>query len=297
MGHGQSPYRTSGRPPQPSTDLLNVGKWTAAFALFLALLALFTSLQLFQITSEGAAKQTLRRSTAALTEIDALLDRNYDELQRTAEDASPGDTIELSGFPIAVPLTPEDVRGASKEQVRDRLLDRSSAVLYRNGASALHDTAAADGSVGRFSVAGITRHGIGFLRSRNHNILAVITLTFALLSTLLALALAAACRGFGRLTSVGAVIVAAAIPVVAGGALARLAARTGTDGDTEYLQREFLEIGHSLAWIPIRDGGAFAVFGLGLVLVGYACALWADRREAPRTSIAQTPAPRTPTGS
>jgi hypothetical protein len=296
MAHGQSPYRTSTRPSQTSTDLLNVGKWTAAFALFLALLALFTSLELFQITSEGAAKQTLRRSTAALTEIDALVARNYDELQRTAEDASTGDTVELTGFPIAVPLAPAEVRGESKDQIRDILMDRSAAVLYKNGAGALHDTAATNGSVGRFSVAGITRHGIGFLRSRNHSILAVTTLVLALVSAVLAVALAAACRGFGRLTSVGMVILAAAMPVVAGGALARFAARSGTDGDTEFLQREFLKIGDALAWIPIRDGSAFAAFGVALVIVGYACAFWADRREAPRTSTARAPAPRSPAG-
>ncbi len=287
MAHNQSPYRTPTRPPQTSTDLLNLGRWTAAFALFLALLALLTSLQLFQLTSEGAAKQTLRRSVAALTEIDPLIDRNYEELQRTADDASPSDTVELSGFPIAVPLGPAEVSGESKERIRELLLERSAAVLYKNGAGALHDTAATDGSVGRFSVAGITRHGIGFFRSRNHNILAVTTLILALLSAVLALGLAAACRGFGRLTSIGIVIMAAAIPVVAGGVLARFVMRMASDSDTEFLQREFLEIGRELAWIPIRNGAAVAMFGLALLVVGYACALRADRREAPRTSRAR----------
>lgn len=297
MARSQSPYRTPTTPPQTSTDLLNVGKWTAAFALLLALLALLTSLQLFQLTSEGAATQTLRRSVAALTEIDALLDRNYDELRRTAQDASPGDTVELSGLPITVSLTPSEVSGESKEQLRDLLLDRSSAVLYKDGAGALHDTAATDGSVGRFSVAGITQHGVGFLRSRNHDILAVTTLALALLSAVLAFALAAACRGFGRLTSVGMVIAAAAIPVVVGGVLARFAMRMASDSDTEYLQREFLAIGQELAWIPIRNGAALAMFGLALLVVGYACALWADRRKAPGTSTARAPIPRSPAGS
>lgn len=284
MAYRPSPYRAPTRPPQTSTDLLNIGKWTAAFALFLALLALLTSLQLFQLTSEGATKQTLRRAVAALTEIDALIDRNYDELQRSAQDASPNDTVELSGFPIAVPLAPAEVTSASKERIRDLLLDRASTAMYKNGAGALHDTAAADGSVGRFSVAGITRHGLGFLRSRNHNILAVTTLTLAILSAVLALALAAACRGFGRLTSIGIVVMAAAVPVAAAGVCARFVMSIAADGDTEYLQREFLEIGRDLSWIPIRDGAGFAIFGLALLVVGYACALWADHLETPRTS-------------
>ena len=95
------------------------------------------------------------------------------------------------------------------------------------------------------------------------------------------------CRGFGRLTSVGMVIVAASIPVVLGGIGARFYMRIAAGGDTEYIQREFLEIGQGLAWIPIRDGAAFTLLGLLFLVVGYVCALWADRHEAPRTSTAR----------
>ena len=286
MAYRPSPSRTPARPPQTSSDLLNIGKWSAAFGLFVALLALLASLQLFQLTAEGASKRTLRRSVAALTEIDALIDRNYDELQRSAQDAPAGDTVALSGFPITIPLAPAEVNDTSKDQIRDLLLDRSADQVYENGADALHDTAATRGSIGRFSIAGITRHGLGFLRNRNHNILAVTTFILAALSAALALALAASCRGFGRFTSIGIVVIAAATPVVVGGGAARLLMRSAADGDAEYIEREFLEIGQGLAWIPIRDGAAFAIFGLALVIVGYACAVWADRRQAPSTSAA-----------
>ena len=48
-----------------------------------------------------------------------------------------------------------------------------------------------------------------------------------------------------------------------------------------------LEIGQGLAWIPIRDGAAFTILGLLFLAVGLACAVWADRHKAPRTSTAR----------
>jgi hypothetical protein len=259
----------------------NLGKWSVGFGLFVALLALFTSLQLFQVTAEGAAKRTLRRSVATLTEIDPLIDRNYGELQRSAENPVPGDTIQLSDFPIDVSLTPADVTGKSKAELRDELLDRSADVMYDHGTGPLRAATAKDGDVGRFSTAGLTQHGLDFLRSRNHDILAVTTFALAALCIALAITLASMCRGFGRLTSVGMVVVVASIPVVLGGIGARFYMRIASDGDTEFVQREFLEIGQGLAWVPIRDGAAFTIFGLSLLAVGYACAAWADRRRQP----------------
>lgn len=288
MAYNQSPYRAVARPnAEPSGLWRNFGKYSVAFAFFVTLLALLTSLQLFQVTAESTSQQTLRRSLAALTEIDLLLDRNYSDLQRSAQNVSTGEMVELRDFPVAIPLAPADVLSMSKEQLRTTLLDRASDIMYKNGSTALDAKTANQGSVGRFSVSGITRHGLGFLRSRNHDILAVTTLVLAALCTALAITLAWMCRGFGRLTSVGMVIVAASIPVVLGGIGARFYMRIASDGDTEYIRREFLEIGQGLAWIPIRDGAAFTILGLLFLAVGLACAVWADRHEAPRTSTAR----------
>jgi hypothetical protein len=286
MSYNSTPYRS--RAGTDASGLWrNFGKWSVAFALFAALLALFTSLQLFQLTSEGAAKRTLRRSAAALTEIDPLLDRNYDELLRSAENAGSGETVQLRDYPIAIDLRPDEVTGKSKEQIRSTLLDRSADVMYSRGSSSLKSAASKDGSLGRFSMAGVTQHGLGFLRSRNHDILAVTTFALAAVCAALAVTLASMCRGFGRLTGIGTVIVAASIPVVLGGIGARFYMRIASDGDTEFIQREFLEIGQGLAWIPIRDGAAFTMLGLLFLMIGGVCAVWADRRDASRTSVAR----------
>lgn len=255
-------------------------KWITAFAFFLAMLALLASLMLFQLTAEGTAKQALRRSAAALTEIDPLIDRQYDDLQQRAAAAGPDDTIELRDFPIAVPLRAADVRGASREDIRDAVLSRSADRLYASGTAPLRESAQSKGGVGDFSASGVTDKALGFLRSRNHDILAVLTFVLAVICLALGLALARLCRGFGRVASVGAVVFTASVPVVIAGIGARFYMRIISQGDTEYLEREFLEIGRGLAWVPIRDGAAFVVLGLVLLVVGTASARWADRRGA-----------------
>lgn len=258
----------------------DVAKWCAAFALFVALLALFTSLQLFHLTAEDPAKRTLRRSIATLAEIDPLLDRHFDEVQRSAQNAGPGDPVALRDFPIDVPLARGEVIGASHAQLRSVLLDRGADVLYEHGTGSLRSAGTGDGSAGRFSSGGLTQHGLGFLRSRNHDALAFSTWILAVLCVGLAITLGSTCRGFGRLGSVGATIVAASTPVLVAGISARVFTRMTADADTEYVRREFLKISEGLAWIPIRDGAAFATAGLLLLVTGIACATWADRRAA-----------------
>ena len=273
-----SPYRFSAAETDSSPLWRNLGKYTIAFAFFLALSAMLVSLQLFQLTSEGSAKKTLRRSIAALTEIDTLIDQRYDDLQLRAQNAPADETLLVEDFPVAVPLTPAEVRGASKDQLRELLLDGAANVMYDHGSSSLRQGAAKTSGAGTFSGAGLSDRALGFLRSRNHDILGVLTFALAAVSLVLGVTLAVMCRGFGRIGSVGAVVTMAAVPLVLTGIGARFYMRIASDGGTEYIQREFLEIGQALAWIPIRDGLAFLVLGLVFLALGIAGALWADRR-------------------
>jgi hypothetical protein len=259
----------------------NVGKWGVALAFFIALGALLACLQLFQVTSEGTAKRTLRRAVAALTEIDPLLDRNYDDLQQRAATAAPDETVRLRDYPLDIALGPEEVRGAPKDRIRDLLLDRSADLMYRQGTAPLRTANGRAQGVGLFTVGGLTDHGLGFLTKHRHDTLGVLTFALAALCLVLGVTLAALCRGFGRLASVGAVAVMASIPLLFAGIGARFYMRIVSEGDSEYIQREFLEIGQGLAWIPIRDGIAFTVLGAVFLLTGVGCAIWADRRGAP----------------
>jgi len=295
-GDGEPVIATAPPAPAPDETIVvevgpslwrNVGKWSVGFLFSCTLLALLGSLCLYQLTAEGPSKRTLRRAVAALTEIDPLIDRNYDDLQQRAAAAGPDETLTLRDFPVQVQLTREEAQSLSKQELRDVLLDRSANVMYSHGTDALREPAASSGNVGVFSLAGITDNGLDFLRSRNHDILRVLTFALAVLAAVLGGLLVLLCRGFGRLASVGAAVLVAAIPIVLLGIGARFYMRIVSTSDTEYLQREFLSIGQGLAWIPIRDGLAFTVLGAALLAAGIGLAVWADRRGRPRYPAAR----------
>ena len=260
----------------------NFGRWAVGFAFLLSTTALLISLQLFQVTAEGASKRTLRRAVAALTEIDPLVDRNYATLQQRAITASPDETVRLPDYPLDIPLGKEEVLNGSKDEVRNLLLDRSADLMYREGTGPLRTVNGRTQDVGMFSVGGITDDGLGFLTSRHHDILGVLTFALAVLSLILGVSLAFLCRGFGRLASVGGVVLMTSVPLALAGIGTRLYMRHASGGDTEYIQREFLSIGQGLAWIPIRDGIAFTVLGAVFLALGVGGAVWSDRRARAR---------------
>jgi hypothetical protein len=260
----------------------NAGKWAVALAFFIALGALLASLQLFQVTSEGTAKRTLRRAVAALTEIDPLLERSYDDLQQRAATAQPDETVRLRDYPLDIALRPEEVRGVPQDRIRDLLLDRSADLMYSRGTAPLRTANGRAQGIGLFTVGGLTDHGLGFLTKHRHDTLGVLTFALAALCLVLGVTLAVLCRGFGRLASVGAVALMASIPLLFAGIGVRFYMRIVSEGDTEYIQREFLDIGQGLAWIPIRDGIAFTALGAAFLVAGVGCAIWADRRGVTR---------------
>lgn len=260
------------------------GRVGVAILLVLAVGVMLISLTLYQLTAEGPAKDAHRRAVAALTEIDALIDGQYDDLQTRAESAQPGESLQLRDFPLAIELRPDEVRGASRDDLRRTVLARSADRLYDDGTGALRETAEATDDAGYFSAAGFTDTFLGFLTRRNHAILAVLTFVTASICATLAAWLASLCRGFARLAAVAGALLVASLPIVLAGVLLRLSARSG--GDTEYIERELLEIAESLAWAPIRNGLAFTALGALLLIVGVACAAWTDRRGAPRSSAA-----------
>jgi hypothetical protein len=259
-----------------------LGKWGSAAALFFAINALLLVLSLYQATAEGTAKHALRRAITALVEIDSLIARDYESLQERARSAAPGEELRLRDFPLEVSLTSEEVLDSTPADLRAILLDRSDDQLYDHGTAALRSDGASEPS--RFSAAGLLDRWLDLLRGRNHDVTAVLTGVAAVVCLALVLILMSTSRGFGRIAAVGAVTLAGAVPTVAVALLLRLNIRLASDGDTEYTQRELLEIGDALVWIPLRNGIAFAALGAALLLAGWAFAILTDRRQAPRYS-------------
>ncbi len=266
---------TRSRAPHPAAG--GIGKWAAALAFVLVLGMALVSLQLFQLTARSTAEPALRRALNALVEGDAIIERNYEDLRGRAEASQPGETLLLRDYPVAVPLTREEVLASSKDGLRRILLDRASDRMYDGGTSVLRGDSASS-SAGRFTSAGVVDESLGFLRERVHGILALLTLALVAVSALLATVLAAFCRGFGRLVSIGAAVLVASAPLVLGGLAMGLYASASAGADDEYLQGELFEIAASLAWLPTRNGIAFTLMGAAMLAIGAVCARLADSR-------------------
>ncbi len=247
----------------------SVTKWMLGLAAFFALALALASLQMFQISSEGTSKSALARSTAALTEIDALLDRHYGDMQTQAAANAPGQTLELEDFPIALNLTKEDVLGRSKEEIRALILARSADRLYEDGTGVLRESAEANSGPGRFSIDGITDGMLGQLTARNHTRFGIATILLTGIAAALCIACGSTCRGWGRLTAFGMVLAAAGGTILVGGLLA-LAYANSQSGSDEYVRSEFFGMIADLARAPVRNGMVCVAAGGALVVIAFA---------------------------
>jgi hypothetical protein len=251
-------------------------KWAAALALVVVLGLTLVSLQLFQLTSESVSRPALRQALNALVEGDAVIERNYEDLRARAEASQPGDTLELRDYPVAVPLTRDEVLASTPESLRVILLDRAVERMYDDGTGVLRD--GTGNGAGRFTAAGLVDEFLSFLRSSVHGTLAVVTLILAGLSVVASIALIALCRGFGRIVAVGAVITVASLPVLVGGLITRAYAGTSSDS-SEYLRSELMDVAESLSWIALRNGAALCAIGLVVLIAGVAAARLSGARQ------------------
>lgn len=264
MAYPQSPYRPAIDHHATPDDQRNVAKWMLGFVAFLTLTLALGALQLYQASSEGTAKASLQRATAALTEIDALLGRHYDEMQEQAEGAQAGGSVELEDYPIALGLTKEDVLGTPKAELRAMMLARSADRLYEDGTGVLRETAEGKGAGGVFSIAGLTDRMLGQLTDTNHGRSAIASMVLFGMAAAMCAATSAACRGWGRLAAPGLVLAAAGAAVLIGG-LAVLGYAGAQGGD--YVRQEFFGVIEDLAMAPVRNGAACVVAGAAIVVV------------------------------
>jgi hypothetical protein len=264
--------------PAPATQAeatsgRNVAKWIVALALFFSLLAFFAMLQVFQITSEGASKRTLERSLAVISEIDVLLDRHYDDLRERADAVQPNEALELEDFPVSVPLAPEEVQTQSRDELRQTLLKRGADVMYDDGTGALRDEAST-GDVGVFSVGGSIDRALDLLREDVHTVSGIAMTAMGVISLLLAVALAAATRGFGRVVAIGSVALAAAVTLFLVALLGWVSLETS--GGSEYVRVEFTDIFREVAWLPLRNSAILVAVAAFVTSMGVIAARVTD---------------------
>lgn len=266
MAYTQTPYRPEipAREPTPE-ERRNVTKWMLGFGAFFALTLALLALQMFQATSEGTAHTSLVRVTAALTEIDLLLDHHYDELRTQAEAAAPSDTLRLEDYPIVVELSRDDLLSNSRDELRIIMLDRSVDRLYVDGTGVLRELSDGTSGTGRFSAAGAAKTALDFQTEQNHQRIGVVMFVLFAIALVLCGATALSCRRWGRLGVLGVLLFASSAAVLTAGLIIHLyAAATGTD---DIVREAFLRNTKDLAMIAIRNGIAGAIAGTALCLL------------------------------
>lgn len=275
------PYRPDRRSDHASQgDPRRVARWLLGLIGSMALFGALGVTALYQVTAEEPAKDSLRRATAALTEIDALLARHEDTLRTAAEEAEAGEMLQLQDYPIALGLTAEDVTERSHDELRTLILDRSVDRLYEDGTGALRESAEGRGRIGTFSVAGITDRGLGTLTSDNHTMFGILAAVLLAGAAGLTIATAAACRGWGRLSAAGIVLVLGGAATLAMGGIVSLSAGASASGEDDYARAELYRVLEELAMAPVLAGTA--CLAAGIVVTGVALfAGVASRAEAP----------------
>ncbi len=265
------PAAGSSQPREPRRR----AKWLLGGLLILDLVLLLIVLALANVTAEGPAKRTLAQSVAILTEVDALLDANYDSLREEA--AASNAILTLPDFPIDVPFTPEEVLGSDRDGFRELLLARAADRVHEDGVDTFRTDRDAD--IRLISTEGTLRAAMDFLRPSPHRAATVLVYVFATAAAALALGLVLATRGYGRLLAVGLSVLFAATPVLITAVAVRFAFRLAADGVDDYLARQFFELAQELAWAPIRNGIIFTTGGGILLAAGVILSRWSDSRQ------------------
>ncbi len=276
------PYRPAYDVSATLDERRSVAKWMLGFLAWVALLGALSALVLFQITAESPAKQSLRRATAALTEIDASLARHYDDMQTQAEAAPPGSVVVFTDYPIAIELTREEVLGVPQEELRILILDRSADRLYEDGTGVLRESAEDAGDLGLFSVAGFTDRALGLLTQDTHRLAAIATLVLTAIAVGLMAAAVLAARSWGRLITAGVIVVLAGAALAVGAAIVSAYSSSQVDVG-EYLRVELFGITKDHAMVAIRTGAGFAIAGALVTAVGLI--MGALDKNAPRTTL------------
>ena len=265
------PAADSPRPGEPRRR----AKWLLGGLLILDLVLLLVALALANVTAEGPAKRTLAQSVAILTEVDALLDANYDSLREEA--AASNAILTLPSFPIDVPFTPEEVLGSDRDGFRELLLARAADRVHEDGVATFR--ADRDAGIRLISTEGTLRAAMDFLRPVPHRAATVLVYVSATAAAALALGLVLATRGYGRMLAVGLSVLFAATPVLITAVAVRFAFRLAADGVDDYLAQQFFDLAQELAWAPIRNGIIFCTGGGALLVAGAILSRWSDSQQ------------------
>ncbi|MEX0683507.1 MAG: hypothetical protein WD904_04275 [Dehalococcoidia bacterium] len=253
-----------------------VSVWIVAFALAVALAALFATLTVYQLTSEDTGERILRRSIAATTDIDAALPRIEADLDRLTTGDSP-ETATVPNFPIQAELTREEATTLRGGELRDVILDRAAHKLYTVGGDAWTEgDPQANRNIERVSTTGAIDYGLGFVRDSTNAVFLVLAVILAVVAIGMTAVLLVVLPWDMRLLGAGSVAVVAGLPGLAAAVAVRFVFRTADDEGDPFV-KAMLDLGVDSMWVPIRNFAVLSLFGFLLIIIATTLLWWGAR--------------------
>lgn len=222
-----------------------------------------------QVTAQGPARNIIESGLVSLTDLDQLLADEGPALRQAAlESTDP--TIAFEGYPLDIVLTRDEVLKSSDAQLRDIILQRSSALLYADGVDAFDRTG--DGSVRRFSLQGAMEMAIGQVSETNHSRATLFALIGLAGCAVFGVVTAATGQGWGRMRAIGMAAAAGALPVVL--MFLGVRALVGAVGGGDPFEDNLRDTAVAALTVPLRNGIIVLVAGIvvvaGAVVLGRA---------------------------
>jgi hypothetical protein len=263
--HGPEPATRRLRRQAPAYD----GR-SGFYSVLLGILVFFLLLavSLSQATAPDTARVVLEDGISSLTETDLLVAQYSDALRDQAR-ASNDTSFAIPGYPIEIFLTKQELLTLSNDQLRDLLLERSSAVVYTSGLGAFDRTG--NQSLGTFSSEGVLEQLVGLLSDDTHATARLAAIVLALLTAGAAVLVVLRNDGFGRMRALGVAAFAGALPGWAlFFAIGRLADRAG---GSDQFSRDIRNIVQSVIDIPTRNYLIVAITGAALAAIAVVLSL------------------------
>lgn len=232
--------------------------------LTVSVFVLVFSVSCRQVTAQGPARNIIQAGLVSLTDLDQLLADEGPALRQAALD-SKEPTVTFEGYPLDIVLTRDEVLKSSDAQLRDVILQRSSALLYADGVDAFDRTGS--GSVRRFSVQGVLELAVGQVSESNHSRATLFALIGLAGCAVFGAVTAASGQGWGRMKAIGLATAAGALPVILlfFGARALVSAVGGGDPFEDSLR----DTAVAALTVPLRNGIIVLFAGVAIVAAAF----------------------------
>lgn len=232
-----------------------------AVVLAVSIFVLTVSISCRQATAPGQARNILEAGLVSLTDVDQMLADEGPAIRQAALESEDEQFI-LPGYPIDIVLTREEVLSSNDDQLREMILERSSALLYAQGIEAFDETGNQD--LRRFSIQGALEYGVGQVSEETHDRATLIAIIAIIVSAGAAAIVAATGSGWGRMRALGFAAIAGAIPVVVAFFLLRL--MVGAVGGDDPFISGYRDITNAALGVPLRNGLIVLAAGTAIVL-------------------------------